>query len=137
MRRILFAHIHLPLALVLLVAFTLGASVLVAIQAHAAFLNFGGRIKEVRICVLDTPKPPAKPTTCTDSCPFCSISWPADTCASRNEVRFQAMGGNGDFACPSKVQLYRGGGKFPRPAGWSLWNALFLGGELEQAGIGQ
>lgn len=136
MRRILFAHIHLPLALVLLVAFTLGASALVAVQAHAAFLNFGGRISVVTPCILDTPSPPAKPTTCTASCPLCSITWPADTCASRVEVRFQPTGGNGNFACPGKVQFYRGGGKYPRPAGWSLWNAILPGGDLEQAGIG-
>lgn len=133
MRRILFAHIHLPLALVLLVAFTLGASALVAVQAHAAFLNFGGRIIKATICTAD-PQP--GPTTCTATCPLCTVIW-GSACVNRVEVTFQPTGGNGNFACPGQVQYYRGGGKFPRPAGWSLWNALFPGGALEQAGIGQ
>lgn len=133
MRRILFGHIHLPLALLILVVFTLAASSLVAVQAHAFILNSGGQISTISVCVLDTPA--IAPTTCAVSCPKCTITW-GTACASRVEVRFQPTGGVGNFACPSKSQYYQGGGKFPRPAGWSLWKSFSIGGILWQAGIG-
>lgn len=134
MRRILFQHVHLPTALLVLVVFTIAASSMVAAQAHAALLNFGGRVSLVSTCVLDTPA--IAPTTCAVSCPLCTVTW-GTACANHVEVRFQPSGGNGNFTCPTKTQYYRGGGKFPRPAGWSLWNGFSIGGLLLQAGIGQ
>lgn len=132
MKKILFARLHLGVALGIIMATAIVASSLVAYQSVSAYgVQVGGRINQVQQCVLEPIE-----ERCPN-CVFCSNDL-GPACSGYTEIQYTPAGGTPGqpYKCVPKGYLYRGGGNIPRIGGWL--KGVMLGQQIPvQVGIGR
>ncbi|MDO8559856.1 MAG: hypothetical protein Q7S23_02340 [bacterium] len=132
MKKILFARLHLGVALGIIMATTIVASSLIAYQSvNAIGIRVGGRITKAEPCVLEPIE---------ERCPNCQLcsNLLAGACGGYTEILFTPAGGTPgqNYICVPNGYLYRGGGSIPRAGGWL--KALMLAPQIPvQVGIGR